>query len=308
MPLHCAVVRNGILNVSEPMPVEAEGGRLVVFKEKLYCFYLKSPTRVFYVAKARTGSWSPPEDVGIESRSGLPAVFVFDDKLHVYSSGVDGDAQTYPGTGARLAVFKPSNRTFDITTPDAAYGSPSVVACNGKAYKFARFNSGGRLSVRDSNDGITWWARDWIYPRGEGSAIIESTSDPVACLYQGLIHVFHQAPDGLCLIRYDGQSGWSRSQPLIEKVYPAMPAVAVHDGMLTLAFANATNALDNTLSVNGIPSEAAMGDDTAEGTIDLYRYDGNALSKVDQSININASGAPDSVVFEGELHLVFAAV
>ena len=303
--LHCAVVSNGLLNASEPMPVEAEGCRLVVFREKLYCFYLKAPTRVFYVSKARTGSWSLPEDVGIESRSGLPAVFVFDDKLHVYSSGVDGDAQTYPGTGARLAVFNPSNRTFDITLPDAAYGSPSVVARNGKAYKFARFNSGGELSMRDSNDGKNWWARDWIYQRGEGSAIIKSTSDPVACLYQGLIHVFHQAADGFYLIKYDGQSGWSRSQLFIEKVYPQMPGVVVHDGMLILAFANASGTRDTTLSVNGIPSEVAMGDDTAEGTIDLYRYDGNALSKVDQSINIIAGGAPDAVVFDGELHLVF---
>lgn len=313
MPLHSAVLRNGLINESGilPVTVEADECRLIVFKEKLYCFYLNAPTRVFYISRGIAGGWSQPEDVGVESITGMPALFIAQDRLHVYASGmrdeydVEGKRTVYPGEGAKIAVFDAEKKSFEVKDVEAVLGSPSVVAFKDKLYRFSRFDKDSWLFTRESHDGERWWPGEWVRGLGADSAILKPTLDPVACLYQGLIHVFHKTTEGLSLIRFDGQSRWSRSQLFLDAEYSHMPSVVVHDGMLTLAFANTKNTLDNTISVHGTPTEVAMGDDAVEGTLDLYRYDGNVLGKVDRSIDINANGAPNAVVFNGELHLFY---
>ena len=307
MYLHCAVAKNGLLNASESLLLNADSCSLVAFRDVLYCFYLVEPTRVFYISKTVGGAWSLPEDVGIESLTGLPIPVVYNDTLYVFGSGIKQMPDRMAGTFAKVAIFDPVNRNFEVKASDPIYGKAAIVERKGILYKIARGNGAGLLNVRSSIDGNFWYPKGGIFPNGSSGSPAISTSDPVACLYQGLIHVFFQSSNGLELIRFDGE-GWGASQLFIEKHYAHMPSVTVHDGLLTLAFADAEALEDNSIPRVSVPIEQAMGvreSERPEGGIDLYRYDGLALSKVDRSVNIKAGGAPAIAGVSGLLHVIY---
>lgn len=304
MALHCALVRNGLLNRSEPLPISADDCRLAVLGSALYCFY-RVGTRVFYISRTLDGAWSIAEDVGIESLTGLPAVFLFNGLLHVYGSGEAGDGSVYPGTHAKMAVFDPLTRNFRVADATSVFGSPAVLTHRGRLHRASRFGASSQLMMDFSDDGRVFYAGSWVRMGGNDTPVCKTDGDPVLCVYQGLIHLFFQGVDGLYLIKCDGEAQWGRAQRFIARRYAQVPALAVHDGMLVLAFANAAPDPQNTISVTPPPTEQSMGDREA-GTLDLYRYDGNAVGRVERSININAAGAPQAAVLDGVLHLVFA--
>ncbi|WDY56197.1 hypothetical protein [Pseudomonas sp. PSKL.D1] len=272
----------------------------------LYCFYLGDDCQVMMTSRHALGSWSVPVELGIQSFSGLPAVYTFKGRIYVYSSAEIGLLPT-GGNRSRLLSWTPGEEIrLDEMTLNV-YGAPSVAERNGKLYLFWRNSGFGELRWATSSLGDEWHNAGYIRPQGMGQSLARSAWDPVVCLYQRLLHVFYQTKQGLALIRFDGETGWSRGQLLIDKTYHYMPAVFVHDGLLTLAFANLSSP-DATVSVTTPPDEQTMGnihESDVQGTLDLVRYDGNALGLVDRSIGVLVKGAPSAAVLAGDLYVVF---
>ncbi|QVM89501.1 hypothetical protein JYG34_15860 [Pseudomonas entomophila] len=305
MHLHSAVARQGLLNASQTMTIETQKScRVTVLKDKLYCVYVVDEDQLFITSRTRAGAWSESEDLGTRSLSGLPAVFTHDDKVYVHASGDYSDPTLGMSSGTTLCIYNPVNGALDRKIAYGTYGTPSVVEHRGRFHMFWRQNPAGQVLCANSTNGSYWYPGPGLYPDGAGQPTLKSSRDVVACVYQGLIHVFYMTEAGLCLIRFDGESGWSRGQLFIDKFYTEMPSVVVHDGMLIVAFADTSqDGIGNTISV--LPGAQSLGN---EGGIDLYRYDGHVVSSVDRSIGIVAEGAPACGVLDGELNLIFPGV
>ncbi|MCS5516486.1 hypothetical protein NWF32_20495 [Pseudomonas qingdaonensis] len=104
-------------------------------------------------------------------------------------------------------------------------------------------------------------------PGGSG----DHPDDPIAIVYQGLIHLFYKDGDGrTLLVKYDGKQAWTEPRVFIEQAYPFMPGVTVHAGLLKLAF---------TRSIANADGRALY----------QYAYDGNTLSPATVSSNLAAT-------------------
>ncbi|MFJ4434116.1 hypothetical protein ACIPZG_24660 [Pseudomonas sp. NPDC089395] len=309
MTLHRAVSHLGLLNASLPLPVcSPKGCRLLAMGNVLYCFYLGDGNEVMMTSRLATGAWSVPVDLKFPSLSGLPAVYGYNGRIHVFTSAEANNPITRTNGSKVLHWQSGEDIRIHLNLSMNVFGSPSVAELNGKLYVFWREPGYGELRWGNSTTGIDWLRQGHVHPEGQ-SRLARSLWDPVVCTYQRLLHVFYQSEQGLSLIRFDGDSGWSRGQLLVDKPYHCMPAVFVHDGLLTLAYANLQSA-DQTLSVTA-PTEQSMGDlhdGDVEGTLDLYRYDGNVLGRVDRSIGMVVKGVPAAAVVDGELNLIFPSV
>jgi|GEM_PF-2166417 len=309
MTLHRAVSHLGLLNASLPLPVcSPKGCRLLAMGNVLYCFYFGEGNEVMMTSRLATGAWSVPVDLKFPSLSGLPAVYAYNGRIHVFTSA-EANKPITSSNGSKVLHWQPgADIRIHLDMSMNVFGSPSVAELNGKLYLFSREPGYGELRWGSSTTGVDWLRQGHVHPEGQ-SRLARSLWDPVVCTYQRLLHVFYQSEQGLSVIRFDGDNGWSRGQLLVEKPYHCMPAVFVHDGLLTLAYANLQSA-DQTLSVSA-PTEQSMGDlhdGDVEGTLDLYRYDGNVLGRVDRSIGLVVKGIPAAAVVDGELNLIFPSV
>jgi len=309
MTLHCAVSRLGLVNASLPLPVCSPAGcRLLVMGGMLYCFYLGDDNKVLMTSRHVTGAWSLPVDLDIQSFSGLPAVYAYDGKVHVYTSA-ETDLSDTGSNRSRLLVWRPGEATRVNEMTMDVFGSPAVAELGGKLNMFWRQPKHGELRWGTSTTGEDWYRQGHVHPLGN-TLLARSDWDPVICTYQRLLHVFYQGKKSLHQIRFDGDKGWSRGQVLFDHSCHGMPAIFVHDGLLTFAYANLTENEEGHPATTP-PSEQTKGeihDGEVEGTIDLYRYDGNAVSQVDRSVRIVVKGAPAAAVLAGDLYLIFPSI
>lgn len=289
MSLRYTIARNGLLNNSYPTQLGARDDcRVVTYRNRLFCVFVDEvvPNRVRFASRVQLGGWSGVLDVGCESYQGTPAVFIFKDTLHILASGAsaaDADHSVEPV----LATYDPARERFDLSPFRLDFhGTPSLVEYNDQLYIFFRAAPG---------EGLLWSStldlQSWSTPQPvmlDGVEPLVPVIDPVACVYQGLIHLFHDLPSGVAQIRFDGKTGWSRSRPFINQAFSSPPGVVVHDGLLTLVCAHpAGRHLDTTLY--------------------LYRYDGNTVGQVDLSFGVQAIGHAALSVMHGVLYIVYPA-
>lgn len=287
MSLRYTIARHGLLNNSYPIILGARDDcRTATYRNRLFCVFIDDvvPYRVRYASRLPVGGWSGAIDVGCESYQGTPAIFTFQDKLYILASGrsaEEGEQDIAP----MLATYDPSRDRFDhVPFRHGFYGTPSLIEHGRSLHMFYRTGPGAMLMWSCTQDMQDWSTAQPVF--SDGVDPIMPTIDPVACVYQGLIHLFHDLPEGLGRIRFDGTSGWSRSQPFIGKTFRSPPGVVVHDGLLTLACTHPGGRdLDTTLYV--------------------YRYDGNALGLVDMSIGVQAIGPAAASVMEGLLFILY---
>ena len=289
MSLRYTIARHGLLDNSYPIILGARDDcRTATYRNRLFCVFVDDtvPNRVRYASRLPIGGWSGAIDVGCESYQGTPAIFTFQDKLYILASGTspdEGELRVAP----MLATYDPSRARFDREPFRLEFhGTPSLLEYDGALYMFYRTGPGAMLMWSCTRDMHSWSTALPVYTDGVDPLV--PTLDPVACVYQGLIHLFHDLPDGLAQLRFDGKSGWSRSRPFITRAFRSPPGVVVHDGLLTLACTHPDGRdLDTTLY--------------------LYRYDGNALGLVDMSIGVQAIGPAAASVMEGVLYILYRA-
>lgn len=289
MSLRYTIARHGLLNNSYPIILGARDDcRTATYRNRLFCVFVDDvvPNRARYASRVAIGGWSGAIDVGCESHQGTPAIFTFQDKLYILASGrsTEDDEQNIAPI---LAIYDPSRDRFDhVPFRYGFHGTPSLIEYDRSLYIFYRTAPGAMLMWSCTQDMQHWSTTQPVF--SDGVDPIMPTLDPVACVYQGLIHLFHDLPDGLGHIRFDGKSGWSRSRLFIEKAFRSPPGVVVHDGLLTLACTHPGGRdLDTTLYV--------------------YRYDGNALGLADMSIGVQAIGPAAASVMEGLLFILYRA-
>lgn len=289
MSLRFTIARKGLLGNSRSLLVYAGSDcRTATYRNQLFSVFLDkvSPSRVRYAVVDALGGSSGIIDANCESHQGTPAVFVFNGSLCILASGTPADGPT-PGARPVLATYDPSRNAFQSETFRFGFhGTPSLVEYGSRLYLFFRAGPGQPLRWASTEDLKVWSDPQPVLRDGDDPVI--PRQDPVACVYQGLIHLFHDLPDGLAQIRFDGASGWSRSRTFIARAFQTSPAVVVHDGLLTLACVRpAGRDLDTDLH--------------------LYRYDGNALGLVDVSFALQAVGPAAAGVLNGTLYIFYPA-
>ncbi len=122
-----------VLSNSLATPADMKYGcRVVNYKGTLFCSYIADgeDEHVSFITKPSAASWSAPVEIGIESLSGPPAIFVFNNKLYVLCSG-----QHHPrelSVSAKLGEYDDLSGGFNaIDFPIQFSGGPSVVEHNG---------------------------------------------------------------------------------------------------------------------------------------------------------------------------------
>ncbi|MBK4994149.1 hypothetical protein IAE39_002323 [Pseudomonas sp. S37] len=289
MSLHYSFIDNGLLNHSESLSSSSFGAcRAVALNHNLYCTFRSEtpPNKIRFTRLTPEGGWSETLSDRVDDLEGDPAIFTFKGKLYLLSSGEEqGDEYS---TAPRLVsidldnnVASSSNFTIDFR------GTPSLVEYRGALYLFYKGRENGELRWSSTSDLVTWAASSAVY--SDAVEQIIPLDNPVACVYQGLIHLIHHSESGIYLTRFDGMQGWSRSTQLVSKRFSHPPAVVVHDGLLNLF----------CIQPEGRPVDTA---------IYRYRYDGNTVGLPEVSINMQATNTPAAAVLDGRLCLVFRSL
>ncbi|OUM22500.1 hypothetical protein B8W70_27290 [Pseudomonas sp. 1239] len=281
MQLCYAANMHGIFNRAFPTEAQpvAGGCRVVVHRGVLYCAYNAGGNVAEFVAKVSgIDVWTTPTVLPLmvtPSRS--LALFVFKDKVHAFRSDNQG-VFTLAAYNDTLMGFEP------LTLSQPMHGSPSLVEFQGQLYAFYRHGYTKQIECLNSED-LENWGNGPVF-RARGVAVT-TPDDPIAIVYQGLIHLFYKDGDGrTLLLKYDGQQAWTEPRVFIEQAYPFMPGVTVHAGLLKLAF---------TRSIANADGRALY----------QYAYDGNTLSPATVTSNLTATERVGLGVLNGELFALF---
>lgn len=288
MKIWCTSSRYGILNNSTSLPADLKSGcRLVNYKGALFCAYISEGDgyQVKVIVKPSGSGWENPIEVGAESLSGVPSIFVFNDKLYVLCSG-----EIHPReltVAARLAAYDDLSGTFTVTDFSTSVdGTPSLVTLNGKLHMFYKELGSRQVLWKSTRDMVTW--SDAQVVTSDGATALMCACDPAAISYQGLIHLMarDESSQGTRLLKFDGESAWTRASTLIDSNYGYAPGMTVHNGLLKMAFTAWKKDLNNR-------------------AIFQYSYDGNALSTVDISLNLGAKFDVSMAVQDGILYVLY---
>lgn len=258
--------------------------RVATYGNRLFCVYLAPDTHVVtFIGKTADTGWSAPVDVvdRLPAR-GTPTAFVFNDRLQVVFNAAQGESVSIRATYDNERNDFPTQR---LGVPFK--GTPSFVQLDATLHMFYVLEDSDNIVHRYSTDAVQW-SRPALLKHANGSGVL-SNLNPVAVVYQGLIHVFYKALDGnFYLTKFDGNTAWTRPRVFINDSYGHSPGAVVHNGMLNLVF-----------------SERA---DAAAYDLYHYRYDGNCLSPVTLSSNLAARESIGLGVLSGKLHAVYCGV
>lgn len=285
MKLWYSASEHAILDHSYVTPAQASTScKLATYADTLFCVFLEQDThRVQYLSKTADTAWTAPADVvdRLPAR-GTPSVFVFNERLHVVFNAVQG------ASVAIRATYDDTRHDFPTQRLGVSFRStPAFVQFKAKLHMFYLLEDSDSIGYRSSPDAVQW-SRPALVKHVNGIGAV-SHVNPVAVVYQGLIHVVYKTLDGkFYLTRFDGDRAWTRSRVFIPVDYGHSPGVVVHNGLLHLLFA----------------------DNAGAATHDLYHYcyDGNALSPVTLSSNLAATQSIGVGVLAGKLHAVYCGV
>jgi len=280
--------RFGILNNSYATPADIKSDCCVVnYKGTLFCAYIAegSDQNVKFISKPSAAGWGNPLEVGAESLSGSPAVFVFRNKLYVLCSG--RHIVREQSVSAHLAEYDDLTGRFTVTEFAAQFvGGPSLVEHNEQLYMFYKEPDSTTVLWKSTRDMVNWSEAKPV--KIDGALNLSCALDPVAISYQGLIHLVanNELGKGSLLIKFDGDTAWTRARTWITRDYSSPPGLAIHNGLLKVAFSGWKGNLSTR-------------------AIDLYGYDGNAISEPDTSMRLGAKFRVSMAVQDGILYVLY---
>lgn len=167
MTLHRAVSHLGLLNASLPLPVcSPKGCRLLAMGNVLYCFYFGEGNEVMMTSRLATGAWSVPVDLKFPSLSGLPAVYAYNGRIHVFTSA-EANKPITSSNGSKVLHWQPgADIRIHLDMSMNVFGSPSVAELNGKLYLFSREPGYGELRWGSRRRDLTGSVRGMSIRRG----------------------------------------------------------------------------------------------------------------------------------------------
>lgn len=263
------------------------GGELVVFENKIFCFYksLSSKKILFRTKKANSSSssypWSDYDEITIfENDSFAIKPIVFKDTLFIMGSKKNHELQ----------LGKYNNGTFSSVKSNITdyknYYNPSFSILNNILYLFMKGNNDDKIWYFKSNDGINWTGLNEVHPSCESK--IETSISPVSITYQGSIFLIFSPKDNTnatSWIKFDGEQ-WSSPTQFISVGYKHLPAATVHNGLLKVFFVGATNKV-------------------TDKNIYQYSYDGNCWSTPIRSTCLLAGDFVSVAPLNGVLYAVY---
>lgn len=282
--------RHGILDNSYQTPAEFKSTcRVVNYKGTLFLFYIGSEgdehDDVCFTIKPSAAGWRNSGDVGAESYSGPPVGFVFKDKLYVLCSGKHPVRELR--VSPRIAEYDDLSGRFFVSEFAIPFaGVPSLVELNGRLYMFYKESDGSSVWWRSTTDIATWSQPQTV--KVDGVTTLTMERDLVAINYQGLIHLVASldGTEGTVLIKFDGDSTWSRARVLIDTPATSTPGLVVHNGLLRIVFSGLIK-------------------DKNDRALHQYCYDGNSLSAPEVSLNLGAKFDVSMAVQDGLLYVMY---
>ncbi|RAU44657.1 MULTISPECIES: hypothetical protein [unclassified Pseudomonas] len=268
---------NGILSDEiELYSASDRGCRTAVHHGLMYCTYLDEELgNVKVISKRGALGWDFVDGVDAVS-SIVPALVSHNDGLYLI----------YANNKQHMKVCRYNEVSKRFVAVPRLFGdlseTPTFAALNGVMHMFCTVPDSENIFRKSSSD-MMEWTRSSIVPTGSDGPAMTHLS-PVAITYQNMIHLFYRdrRDRRFWMMKYDGFK-WSRRVLLIDQAYEHSPGITIHNGLLKLIFAGNTGALE------------------------LYGYDGNAISPPALSHSLTCSTAsPSAASHNGELNVVFS--
>ncbi|KPW73799.1 MULTISPECIES: hypothetical protein [Pseudomonas syringae group] len=281
----------------------ADDCRTALHKGNLFCVYLGEDRQIKYIIKSPHANWGNPTALGYAhpSNSG----YVLEDPseaqeiVHVSMHPLDNHTTpslvsfqeqlwlifTDPYGSTEFRIWDESKASFKYKHQRALTieHSATYAQLNNRLYMFYKLHGSKNIYCSHTPDMENWTAPEVV--KKDGINTIKSNLSPVATTYQGLIHlIYKDIEGGFFLIKSDGEC-WTSSIALVPADYHHSPGIAVHNGLLKLAFCNLAKAKHPALY--------------------QYSFDGNALSAVVASTMLTAGGSPALSTQNGKLVAVY---
>lgn len=270
----------------------SSSGHLVQYEDTLFCFYksevLSAKNDIFYITKKHESSlWSKP--VAVESlgsgNSGLCAIS-YDDKILIACRGYENKI--------KLISYKEENFSdvvcYDIKSSDEL----SLCIFLDKIHLF--FKEENKESVchfllKEENDSYISLGKVIYWPYTLYRKIIYTGVGPKTIVYKGLIYMIYATPGEFAwhYISFDGKQ-WSYPIRFTKTNYNYAPGLAVHRGLLKVAFIGATDFRKDRIS---------------DRVIYQYSYDGNSWSLPMPSSYIMAGESINMTSYEDKLLAIY---
>ncbi|OLS58906.1 hypothetical protein [Pseudomonas putida] len=280
--LWASVSPHGILDNTCATSAVTDGScRMVSHQGTLYCVYIDGPGNpgpIKCITRTSIADWGEPKTIGEVHSKFPPSIFVFNERLHLLIAGVFGKTL--------LMTLNPASGQFELDhwTDMNISETASAAVLSGRLHLFYQTPDGSNLLHRSTTD-LKVWTKP-VYVKSDGKNTARSWISPLAITYQGLIHLVYKEVDGdFRLIRFDGDSHWTRGSRLLADNFHHSPAGVVHNGLLKLLFSDKV----------GYPTY----------DIHQYAYDGNVLGPATISTELGAAKSVGAAVLDGVLHVLY---
>ena len=276
-------------------------GHLVSYKGMLFCFY-KSETfldnkknNIFYIKKEDIPhSWSRPDSIEKfgDFNEGL-SVALYKDRILIACRNSDNN------NIKKIKLISYYNNTFHdaIHYNIESSNDLSLLIFNNKIHLFFTDTKKSicHFLLEDDNHPnnykdlgkVTYW------PNTDFSKIISTSISPKTIVYQGIIYLIYRDLDnsGWYFINFDGQR-WSFPTCFTKTNYTYSPGLAIHNGLLKVAFVGSTGNIDSI----------------SDRVIYQYCYDGNKWSSPVPSSDILAEKGINMASYKGKLFAVYPGI
>lgn len=275
---------NGILNHSYSTPAETEGScRVASHQDELFCLFIASGAHdaiPCFIKKSASGTWTQPQPIHEGAAvSSVPGVVCFNGGLYAVMAR---DSQS-----ALVAKYNPVSDGFEVRAlPISIVQTPALSVLNDRLFLFYKVAQDNTVRVRSTTNLIDWTPEKTVLR--DASQQLVSDLSPVACTYQGLVHLLCRDVQGFHLCKCDAEENWTRAQLIVPYSHSNSPAMVVHNGLLNIIFSRRSNDTGN----------------------DLYRYcyDGNSLSLPVCSTHLSASRSVGAGVLGDALYVMYRGV
>jgi hypothetical protein len=278
MDLHVTSNRHGILNGFTSIASNTSPGcRATLHKGTLFCVYRADTFGSVQIIKQPPGqTWHSPEPQSRMNAVELPTLVSFNNELYLFYKAAN-DATYVCIYDERLGRFKQIDQ-LDIVVTE----TPSFAELNGVLHMFYKRTTGRNIYHRRTTNLHDWAEQPVIKRDGVNTAVTDMS--PVTITYQNLIHLVYQDDvSGQTFLQKTDGGLWSAPLRLVVRKYDHSPGIAIHNGLLKLIYADASQVLHQ------------------------YCYDGNSISPVVPSVSLKCLVAsPALVVQDGFLTAIYS--
>lgn len=269
-------------------------GHLIAYKDKLYCFYIVdnalNGSNIFYMTKDKNGSWSESKPVGkLGDNNTTLSIDLYGDKILI-ASGTSNDI--------KLITYEKDSFSNIITHNIRFSYNFSLSIFNNKINLFLRgADEDGiwHFELEEENNKyknlgkVKYW-EGW----SSFSKEIHASVSPKTIVYQGLLYLIYAAPDkdGWYYVKLD-KGSWSYPTRFTRINYSHSPGLAIHNGLLKVAFVGSIDKRTDRLS---------------DRTIYQYCFDGNSWSLPAVSTHLLAGNGVNMASYMGDLFAVYPGI